>query len=84
MLCVKVLFFSKNADFLQKTPDIRKIKKVLVLKGIFPEITCVCVLIYLLSSNFTAPSPQTSKWTPKNSTHIRAYMNLTLHQQASF
>ena len=33
--------------FCRKDADIRKIKEVLVLKGIFSETTCVCVLMYL-------------------------------------
>ena len=34
MLWEKVLFFTKNADFLQNNADISKIKGVLVLAGI--------------------------------------------------
>ena len=33
--------------FCRKDADIRKIKEVLVLKGIFSETTCVFVLMYL-------------------------------------
>ena len=44
LLWVKVLFWPKNADFLQKNADISKIKKVLVIEGIFSETTDVCVL----------------------------------------
>ena len=35
LLWVKVLFLPENADFLQKNTDISKIKRTLVLKGIF-------------------------------------------------
>ena len=35
LLWVKVLFWPKNIDFLQKNADIHKIKRALVLKGIF-------------------------------------------------
>ena len=41
MLWVKILFLTKNTDFLQKNADISKIKGLLVLKGIFSETTCV-------------------------------------------
>ena len=47
---MKVLFFQKNVDFLQKNADINKIKKALVLKDIFSETTYVCVLTYQISS----------------------------------
>ena len=50
LLWVKVLFLLKNADFLQKNADISKIKRVLVLKGIFSETKFVCVLTYQISS----------------------------------
>ena len=46
MLWVKVLFYIKNADFLQKYADISKSKRVLLLKGIFFEATYVFVLKY--------------------------------------
>ena len=46
MFWAKVLFFSKNADFLQKNTDISEIKEVLVQKGIFFETTYVFVLAY--------------------------------------
>ena len=39
LLWVKVLFWPKNADFLQKYANISKIKGALVLKGIFSETT---------------------------------------------
>ena len=39
LLWVKVLFWPKNADFLQQKADIKKIKGSLVLKGIFSETT---------------------------------------------
>ena len=50
MFWVKVLFFTKNADFLQKNAEINKIKGVLVLKGIFYETTYVFVLTYQIWS----------------------------------
>ena len=49
LLWVKVLFFPKNAEFLQKNADISKVKRALVLKGIFSETTYVCVLMYQIS-----------------------------------
>ena len=36
----------KNADFLQKNANIRKIKRDLILKGIFSKTKHVCVLMY--------------------------------------
>ena len=45
LLWVKVLFLPKKGDFLQKNADISKIRKVLVLKGIFPETTYVCTYV---------------------------------------
>ena len=50
MLWVKVLFFTKNADFLQKYADISKIKGVLLLKGIFFETTYLFVLTHQIWS----------------------------------
>ena len=45
LLQVKVLFWPKNADFLQKqNADISKIKRAHVLKGIFSETKYVYVL----------------------------------------
>ena len=44
LIWVKVLFCPKNADLLQKSAGISKIKKALVLKGIHSETTYVCVL----------------------------------------
>ena len=44
LLWVKVLFFQKNADFLQK--KFNKIKRALVLKSLFSETTDVWVLTY--------------------------------------
>ena len=38
LLWVKVLFLPKNAD-------ISKIKRVLVLKGVFSETSCVCTCL---------------------------------------
>ena len=43
LLWVKVLFLSRNVDFLQRNADISKIKRALLLKGILPEATYVCV-----------------------------------------
>ena len=43
LLCVKLLFWPENADFLQKNANISKIKRDLLLKGIYPETTYVCV-----------------------------------------
>ena len=45
LLWVKVLFWPKNADFLQQNADIKKIKRALVLKGIFSETACVCTYV---------------------------------------
>ena len=45
MLWVKVLFWLKNPDVLQKNADISKIKKGLVLKGIYFETTYVYVYV---------------------------------------
>ena len=45
MLWVKVLFWLKNPDVLQKNADINKIKKGLVLKGIYFETTYVYVYV---------------------------------------
>ena len=39
-----------NADFLQKIADIIKMKRALVLKGIFSETAYVCVLAHQISS----------------------------------
>ena len=50
LVSVKVLFLSKNADFLQKNADISKIRKALILKDIFPETTLGFVLMYQISS----------------------------------
>ena len=44
LLWVKILFFPKNTDFLEKNADISRIKKALALKGIFSETTYVFVL----------------------------------------
>ena len=44
LLWVKILFWLKSADFLQKNADIRKIKRTLVLKGMFSETPYGCVL----------------------------------------
>ena len=46
LLWAKVLFLPKNpksADFLQKSADINKVKKTLVLKGVLSETIFVCV-----------------------------------------
>ena len=50
LLRVKVLFLPKNADFLQKTADINKIKKALLPKGIFSETSYVCIFTYQILS----------------------------------
>ena len=39
----KGTIFAKKADFLQKNADIKKIKRGLILKGIFSETKYVCV-----------------------------------------
>ena len=44
LLWVKVLFWTKNANFLQKNADISKIKGALALRGIFSETKYGCVL----------------------------------------
>ena len=49
-LLVKVLFWPKNADFLQKNADISKINRVLVLRSIFSGTIYVFVLTYQISS----------------------------------
>ena len=46
LLWVKVLLLPKNTNFLQKYTDISKIKRTLVLKGIFSETAYVCVITY--------------------------------------
>ena len=44
LLWVKVIFFDKeNSNFLPKNADISKVKRVLVLKGMFSEPACVRV-----------------------------------------
>ena len=50
MLWEKVLFFTKNADFLQNNADISKIKGVLVLAGIIFKTTYMFVLPYQIWS----------------------------------
>ena len=50
LLWVKVLFLLKNADFLQNNVAISKIKRALILKGIFSETTYVCVLTCQMGS----------------------------------
>ena len=53
------IFTKKIFFFWQKDADISKIKKTLVLKGIFSETTYVCILTYQISSfNFTPAPPQ--------------------------
>ena len=71
---VNILIFSKKDD------GISKIKRALVLEGIFSETTYVCLVTNQISSfshnsnefwrggNFT---PSTSKWAPKKPTQIR-------------
>ena len=44
LLWVKVLFWTKNASFLQKNADISKIKEAKALTGIFSETKFRCVL----------------------------------------
>ena len=44
LLWVKVLFWPKNSDFLQKDADISKIQWALVPKVIYSETTYECVL----------------------------------------
>ena len=46
LLWVKVLFWQKNADFLQKNANISKIKRALVLRDIFSKTSFVSVLTY--------------------------------------
>ena len=43
----------KNADFVQKIADISKIKKTLVLKGIFSETMYVCTHTHIQSHTHT-------------------------------
>ena len=52
LLWVKVLLFLKNADFLQKSADISKIKDLLVLRYIFSETKYGFVLAYQISSSY--------------------------------
>ena len=47
---MKVLFLLKNADFLQNNVASSKIKRALILKGIFSETTYVCVLTCQMGS----------------------------------
>ena len=47
---VKVLFLQKMLIFYKKNTEISKIKRILVLKGIFSETTYRCVLTYQISS----------------------------------
>ena len=42
--------FAKNTDFLQEGADIRKIKRALVLKGLFSETAYVCTYKFQVSS----------------------------------
>ena len=42
--------FSKNTDFLPKSADVRKIKRALVLKGLFSETAYVCTYKFQVSS----------------------------------
>ena len=88
LLCVKVLFLQKTTDFLQKNIDISKIKRFLVLKGIFSETTYQCVFTYQISSfqhnsskfqtgGVILPRPlPTSKRVPKKPTQIRVNKQL--------
>ena len=50
LLWVKVLFWPKKTDLMQKNADIRKIKKAFVLKGVFSETTYGSVLTCQISS----------------------------------
>ena len=52
LLWVKVLFLPKNGDFFHKNADINKIKRALVLKGIFSETTYVCALTWWFGQYF--------------------------------
>ena len=47
LLWAKILVLPKHADFWQKDADISKFKRALVLKGIFPKTTYVCVFKFL-------------------------------------
>ena len=42
--------FAKKCCFFEKKADISKIKKTLVLKSIFSETKCECILTYQISS----------------------------------
>ena len=50
VLWVKVVFWPKNADFLQENTDINKINRALALKGVFSETKYVCVLTCQIGS----------------------------------
>ena len=84
LLWVQVLLLPENTDFLQKYTDISKIKRTLVLKGIFSKTSYVFVITYQITSfqhnsnefqtgvYFTSPPPPaTLKRTPKKLTKIR-------------
>ena len=50
MLPVDIIILPENANFLQKNDDNSKIKRTLVIKGVFSEPTYVGVLTYQISS----------------------------------
>ena len=79
--CQKIqFFFKKNVDIFNMLTRC-KIKRALVLKGIFSETTYVCVLTYQISSfqhnskRFQTRGvilpPSTSRQTPKEPTQLR-------------
>ena len=45
----------ENANFFQKYADINKIKVILVIYGIFSEVTYLCELTYQISSFYHHP-----------------------------
>ena len=53
----------KNADFVQKIADISKIKKTLVLKGIFSETMYVCTHTHIQSHTHTHTHTHTYTYT---------------------
>ena len=92
LLWLKVLHLTKNVDYLQKNADISKIKKFLVLKGIFSKTTYVFVLTYQISSSShnsdkfyagTTPSTPTAKRTRKKLSQIKV-KQIVIVQQCNF